>query len=54
MYDLTEAIHKYGAYASIELGHGGKRCNPLFLPGGQLPMGPCDIVDEQGKSCARE
>ncbi len=49
MYDLTEAIHKYGAYASIELGHGGKRCNRAFLPNHQLPIGPCDIFDEHGE-----
>ena len=30
MYDLVSTIHKYGAYASIEFGHGGKRCNPAF------------------------
>lgn len=44
MYDLVSTIHKYGAYASIEFGHGGKRCNPAFLPGHVLPVGPCDIL----------
>ena len=47
MFDLVAAIHKYGAYASIEFGHGGKRCNPLFLPGHVLPVGPCDIFDDK-------
>ena len=49
MFDLVETIHKYGAHASIEFGHGGKRCNPMFLPGNRLPIGPCDIRDAQGR-----
>lgn len=53
MYDLVSTIHKYGAYASIEFGHGGKRCNPAFLPGHVLPVGPCDIFDENGKQTVR-
>ena len=53
MYDLVSTIHKYGAYASIEFGHGGKRCNPLFLPGHVLPVGPCDIFDDQGNQTVR-
>lgn len=53
MFDLVNTIHKYGAYASIEFGHGGKRCNPLFLPGHVLPVGPCDIFDDQGKQTVR-
>ena len=53
MFDLVAAIHKYGAYASIEFGHGGKRCNPLFLPGHVLPVGPCDIFDDQGVKTVR-
>ena len=53
MYDLVSTIHKYGAYASIEFGHGGKRCNPLFLPGHVLPIGPCDIFDDQGNQTVR-
>ncbi len=53
MYDLVAAIHKYGAYASIEFGHGGKRCNPLFLPGHVLPVGPCDIFDDKGEKTVR-
>ena len=53
MYDLVSTIHKYGAYASIEFGHGGKRCNPLFLPGHALPVGPCDIFDEKGNKTVR-
>ena len=46
--DLATAIHKHGAYASIEFGHGGKRCVPIFLAPGQKPIGPCDIFDDQG------
>ena len=53
MYDLVSTIHKYGAYASIEFGHGGKRCNPAFLPGHVLPVGPCDIFDDQGNQTVR-
>lgn len=53
LYDLAAAIHKYGAYASIEFGHGGKRCNPMFLPGGALPIGPCDIYDDNGSLTVR-
>ena len=53
MFDLVAAIHKYGAYASIEFGHGGKRCNPLFLPGHVLPVGPCDIFDDKGVKTVR-
>lgn len=53
MYDLVSTIHKYGAYASIEFGHGGKRCNPAFLPGHVLPVGPCDLFDEQGNQTVR-
>ena len=53
MYDLVSTIHKYGAYASIEFGHGGKRCNPMFLPGSALPVGPCDIFDNAGKQLCR-
>ena len=48
LYDLAATIHKYGAYASIEFGHGGKRCNPAFLAPGQMPIGPCDIYDDKG------
>lgn len=53
MYDLVSTIHKYGAYASIEFGHGGKRCNPIFLPGHVLPVGPCDIFDDKGNQTVR-
>lgn len=53
MYELVNTIHKYGAYASIEFGHGGKRCNPAFLPGNVLPVGPCDIFDNNGNLTVR-
>ncbi len=53
MFELVSTIHKYGAYASIEFGHGGKRCSPLFLPGNVLPVGPCDIFDENGNKICR-
>ncbi len=48
LFDLAAAVHKYGAYASIEFGHGGNRCNPMFLAPGQLPIGPCDKFDDNG------
>ena len=53
LFDLAETIHKYGAYASIEFGHGGKRCNPLVLPNHALPVGPCDIFDGDGNLTVR-
>ena len=53
LFDLAETIHKYGADASIEFGHGGKRCNPLFLPNHALPVGPCDIFDGDGNLTVR-
>ena len=48
MYELAAAVHKYGAYVGVEFGHGGKRSNPAFLPSG-MPVGPCDIFDDNGK-----
>ncbi len=53
MFEVVHAIHKYGAYASIEFGHGGKRCNPAFL-GGNLPIGPSEIRDDKGNVTVRE
>jgi len=38
----AEAIHKYGALASIELSHGGICCDPKFI-GGQRPIGPSEV-----------
>jgi 2,4-dienoyl-CoA reductase-like NADH-dependent reductase (Old Yellow Enzyme family) len=35
----ADAIHQYGAIASIELSHGGMECNAAFL-GGRNPIGP--------------
>jgi 2,4-dienoyl-CoA reductase-like NADH-dependent reductase (Old Yellow Enzyme family)/thioredoxin reductase len=52
MFEVVHAIHKYGAYASIEFGHGGKRCNPAFL-GGNLPIGPCELTDDKGNVTVR-
>ena len=52
MKALTDAVHKYGAYAAVEFGHGGKRSNPAFLPSG-MPIGPCDIFDADGKMITR-
>jgi len=38
----AEAIHQYGALASIEFSHGGICCDPAFL-GGKLPIGPSEV-----------
>jgi 2,4-dienoyl-CoA reductase-like NADH-dependent reductase (Old Yellow Enzyme family)/thioredoxin reductase len=39
LVELADAIHQYGAIASIELSHGGMECDPMFL-GGRNPIGP--------------
>jgi 2,4-dienoyl-CoA reductase-like NADH-dependent reductase (Old Yellow Enzyme family)/thioredoxin reductase len=39
LVETADAIHQYGAIASIELSHGGMECDPVFL-GGRNPIGP--------------
>lgn len=39
LVECADAIHQYGALASIELSHGGMECDPVFL-GGRNPIGP--------------
>jgi len=39
LVEVADAIHQYGAIASIELSHGGMECDPVFL-GGRTPIGP--------------
>ena len=39
LVEAADAIHQYGAIASIELSHGGMECDPVFL-GGRNPIGP--------------
>jgi flavanone/flavanol-cleaving reductase len=39
LVEAADAIHQYGAIASIELSHGGMQCDPVFL-GGRNPIGP--------------
>jgi 2,4-dienoyl-CoA reductase-like NADH-dependent reductase (Old Yellow Enzyme family)/thioredoxin reductase len=39
LVETADAIHKYGALASIELSHGGMECDPVFL-NGRNPIGP--------------
>jgi len=39
LVEAADAIHQYGALASIELSHGGMECDPVFL-GGRNPIGP--------------
>ena len=36
MRECTRGIHNYGALASIELIHPGRRADPLFTPGGKV------------------
>lgn len=38
----AEEVHKYGAYISYELSHGGIVCDPAFI-GGQRPYGPSEV-----------
>ena len=44
---VVNAIHAHGALASIELDHGGELSDPVFLET-EMPVGPCDTVDEYG------
>lgn len=50
--DCADAIHMYDSWAGIELGHGGKQCSPAFL-GGNLPVGPSEVRDENGNIAVR-
>lgn len=47
---LADAIHAHGAYASIELSHGGGLCPPDFIPG-QQAIGPSDIIKDKEGTC---
>lgn len=47
---LADAIHAHGAYASIELSHGGGLCPPDFIPG-QQAIGPSDLVKDKEGTC---
>ena len=38
----AEEIHKYGAFASYELSHGGIVCDPKFI-NGERPYGPSEV-----------
>lgn len=42
---LADAIHSHGAYASIQLSHGGGLCPPFFV-GGEA-IGPSEIIKDQ-------
>lgn len=42
---LADAIHAHGAYASIQLSHGGGLCPPFFV-GGEA-VGPSEIIKDQ-------
>ena len=47
---LADAIHAHGAYASIELSHGGGLCPPDFIPGCEA-IGPSDIIKDKEGTC---
>jgi 2,4-dienoyl-CoA reductase-like NADH-dependent reductase (Old Yellow Enzyme family)/NADPH-dependent 2,4-dienoyl-CoA reductase/sulfur reductase-like enzyme len=47
LVETADAIHQYGAIASIELSHGGIECDPIFL-GGRNPIGPSAISTDIG------
>ncbi len=47
LVETADAIHQYGAIASIELSHGGMECDPVFL-GGRNPIGPSARTVEIG------
>ena len=47
---LADAIHAHGAYASIELSHGGGLCPPDFIPGHEA-IGPSDIIKDKDGTC---
>ena len=42
LYQLSEAIKRYGAKASIELNHGGRQTIPSLI-GGRMPIAPSSI-----------
>lgn len=44
---VTDAIHAHGAFASIELNHGGAMADPAYNHGNNC-IGPIDYVDEWG------
>jgi len=47
LVEAADAIHQYGAIASIQLSHGGMECDPMFL-GGRNPIGPSAITTDIG------
>ena len=47
LVEAADAIHQYGAIASIELSHGGMECDPVFL-NGRNPIGPSATTVEIG------
>lgn len=47
LVEAADAIHQYGALASIELSHGGMECDPVFL-NGRNPIGPSARTIEIG------
>jgi 2,4-dienoyl-CoA reductase-like NADH-dependent reductase (Old Yellow Enzyme family)/thioredoxin reductase len=47
LVETADAIHQYGAIASIELSHGGMECDPMFL-NGRNPIGPSGTSTDIG------
>jgi 2,4-dienoyl-CoA reductase-like NADH-dependent reductase (Old Yellow Enzyme family)/thioredoxin reductase len=47
LVECADAIHQYGALASIELSHGGMECDPVFL-NGRNPIGPSARKEDIG------
>ena len=48
---LVEAIHRYGAKASVEINHGGRFAEPRTL-GGRNPIAPSSCVKPQATNCS--
>lgn len=45
--EIADAIHSYGAAASVELDHGGALCPPGYI-GGKNAIGPSGYIDDWG------
>ncbi|MGI5971104.1 MAG: FAD-dependent oxidoreductase [Oscillospiraceae bacterium] len=45
--DLADAIHQHGAFASLQIAHGGGFCRPAFI-NGRNPIGPSAMKNPMG------
>jgi 2,4-dienoyl-CoA reductase-like NADH-dependent reductase (Old Yellow Enzyme family)/thioredoxin reductase len=50
LIQVVDAIHLWGAFASIELNHSGNRSNPKFVAAGADIMGPSAMTNLYGAS----